>query len=438
LLFGLAHAPEKEKARETVVDSSGYRETATGNPVLTVLQVFLPFACGYFLSYLFRTVNAVIAPDLVEAVKLTAADLGLLTSAYFLTFAACQLPLGVFLDRFGPRRVEAALLLFAALGAWLFASGTSATTLLLGRALIGLGVSGCLMAAFQAFVLWFPKPRLPLANGGIMACGGLGALVATAPVEALLQITDWRGLFLSLGLLTLAVAGLIFVTVPERHQAKTTSSMMTQLRGVAVVFGDRLFWRLAPITMLAQASLLSLQGLWIGPWLRDVAGLDRAVVATHLLVAAAAMLAGYLVVGVVGERLQRRGFNLRLVMSGGLVAFMLVQLAICLGAVVAPMLLWALFGFCGSTSILSFAILSQAFPSHLAGRTNTALNLLVFITAFGSQYGIGAVINLWPMTTAGGYAVPAYQTAFGLMLGLQVLAFLWLVRPARWSITLSL
>jgi MFS family permease len=156
--------------------------------IATVGRVFLPFAGGYFLSYLFRTVNAVIAPDLVHAVGLNAADLGLLTSTYFLAFAASQIPLGILLDRFGPRRVESLLLLWAAVGAALFAVGQTTTTLLVGRALIGLGVSGCLMAAFQAFVLWFPKPRLPLVNGCIMACGSLGALVATAPVEALLRL----------------------------------------------------------------------------------------------------------------------------------------------------------------------------------------------------------------------------------------------------------
>jgi MFS family permease len=393
--------------------------------------VFVPFACGYFLSYLFRTVNAVIAPDLVRAVGLTAADLGLLTSTYFLTFAAVQLPLGVLLDRFGPRRVESVLLLCAASGALLFAFSQTTSTLLMGRAVIGLGVSSCLMAAFQAFVLWFPKARLPLANGSMMACGGLGALVATAPVEVLLRVTDWRGLFIGLSLLTLLVAGLIFMTVPEQPRHGAPVRMAEQLQGVATVFRDRLFWRLAPMTMLGQAALLSLQGLWAGPWLRDVVGLDRAAVATHLFVTAAAMLVGYLSMGALGERLQRHGVGLLPVAGTGIALFLVVQLLICLGTTTAPMVLWALFGFCGAASILPFAILSQTFPSHLAGRLNTALNLLVFVAAFAGQYGIGGVINLWPATAVGGYALAAYQTAFGFLLGLQVLAFGWFLRPIQ-------
>lgn len=402
--------------------------TATASPLL---RVFPPFACGYFLSYLFRTVNAVIAPDLVASVGLTAADLGLLTSMYFLTFALCQLPLGLLLDRFGPRRVQSALLLVAASGALLFGVGRGVTALLVGRALIGVGVSGCLMAAFQAFVLWFPKPRLPLANGCIMACGGLGAIGATAPVEALLRLTDWRGLFLGLSVLTVAVAVFVFLSIPEYTVTGRATEVDEPLKGVATVFRDRLFWRVAPVTMLAQATLMSLLGLWAGPWLRDVAGLERAAVAAHLLGTAAAMLGGHLILGALGARLQRRGVRLAHLIGVALGVFLATQIGLGLGLGRFSWVLWSLFGFTGAASILPFALLSQSFPTYLAGRVNTALNLLVFVTAFGCQYGIGALISLWPATDAGGYVVPAYQTAFGLLVGFQGLAWLWFLRPAK-------
>ena len=114
---------------------------------LIPLRVLLPFVFGYFLSYLFRVVNAVAGPALADEIGLDAGDLGLLTSIYFLTFAAFQLPLGVLLDRYGPRLVEAVLLVFAAAGAGLFAIAGDLTSLMVGRGLIGLGVSACLMAA---------------------------------------------------------------------------------------------------------------------------------------------------------------------------------------------------------------------------------------------------------------------------------------------------
>ena len=157
------------------------------------LQVFLPFALGYFLSYLYRVINAVLAPDLAVDMGLDPSGLGLLTAVYFITFAAFQLPLGVLLDRFGPRKIEAALLIVAAAGAFVFANAGTLTGLVIGRGLIGFGVSACLMAAFKAFVIWFPKQQLPRINGFQMAAGGLGALAATSPVEWALTVTDWRG-----------------------------------------------------------------------------------------------------------------------------------------------------------------------------------------------------------------------------------------------------
>ncbi len=400
-------------------------------PVATgvALRVFLPFAAGYFMSYLFRTVNAVISPNLVADLGLTAADLGLLTSVYFLTFALFQLPLGMLLDRFGPRRVETGLLLFAGAGAALFALAESLEGLILGRALIGLGVSACLMGAFKAMVIWFPAERLPAVNGFIMTAGGLGALAATAPVEAALGLIDWRGLFLGLAVVTFGVAAALFLVAPERPGQIHGGGFKDQLRGVGQVFGSARFWRVAPLTMFSQAAFLSIQGLWAGPWLTDVAGLERPAVATHLLCIAAAMVAGYLLIGNLAWRLSRYGIPPIALAGGGMGVFMVAQLLLALGVTAATLPLWMLFGFFGTAGILPYAVLSQTFPAALAGRVNTAINLLVFVAAFASQWGIGAIIDLWP--TAGGYDPRGYATAFGLVLGLQALAFVWFVMGGR-------
>jgi MFS family permease len=186
------------------------------HPLAHLFRVFFPFAAGYFLSYLYRVVNAVIAPDLVGELSLAPASLGLLTAVYFITFASFQLPLGILLDRYGPRKVEACLLLFAGLGAYIFSQSTSLTGLIVGRALIGFGVSSCLMAAFKAYTLWFPKDKWPLVNGFQMAAGGLGALAATSPVEFALGFTDWRGLFVILAIATIASATVVFFVVPGK------------------------------------------------------------------------------------------------------------------------------------------------------------------------------------------------------------------------------
>jgi MFS family permease len=389
------------------------------------LQIFVPFALGYFLSYLYRVINAVLAPNLVGDVGLEPAELGLLTSTYFITFAAFQLPLGVLLDRFGPRKVEAALLVVGASGALTFAYADSMKGLIIGRALIGLGVSACLMAAFKAFVMWFPKQQLPRINGFQMAMGGLGALAGTAPVEIALSFTDWRGVFTGLAMLTLVVAIVIFFIVPESKMESVDLSLLDQIRGIGLVFNDYTFWRIAPWTTFSQTTYLSIQGLWAGPWLRDVAGMDRTAVAETLMWVAVAMIAGFIILGTVAEQLNRRGIHPMTVAACGMFLFMVQLLLLVLEPVfwAAPVMIF--FGFFGTSGILPYAVLSQSFPSHLSGRVNTALNLLVFMAAFSAQWGIGAIIGQWPATETGGYSPIGYRAAFTLMLGFQLVTFLW-------------
>jgi len=391
------------------------------------LRVFLPFALGYFLSYLYRVVNSVIAPDLVADIGVDPSELGLLTSTYFIPFAAFQLPLGLLLDRYGPRRIESFLLIFAGIGAWIFASADNLTGLVIGRAFIGFGVSACLMAAFKAYVMWYPREQLPLINGFQMASGGLGALAATAPIEAALAITNWRGVFSGLAFLTIIIAAAVYLVVPERTVSGGDAKFTEQIRGTRSVFASMVFWRIAPLTTLSQATFLSIQGLWAGPWLRDVAGFDRSNVAGTLLLVAAAMIAGFILLGAAAERLSRFGIKPITVAVTGMSLFMVVLLLLILEITVVSVPLWVLFGFFGTSGIVPYAVLSQRFPPHLSGRVNTALNLLVFVVAFTAQWGMGSVIELWPATASGGYAPEGYRAAFTIMLTFQGLAWLWYI-----------
>ncbi len=401
-----------------------------GMAAATALRVFLPFALGYYFSYLARNVNAVIAPDLVADLGLTAASLGLLTSAYFLSFAAFQLPLGVLLDRYGPRRVESALLLFAATGSAVFAVSDGLAGLAVGRALIGLGVSACLMASFKANTQWFAAERLPFVNGCIMTAGGLGALSATAPVEALLGITGWRGVFGVFAALSASAAVLIFTVVPRRPEEARGGSGETlreALAGVGHVFSSRTFWRVVPTTTFNQAAFLAMQGLWAGPWFMDVAGLDRVATANRLLWVALSMVAGFFTLGAIAGRLANHGVTVFQVANACVVAFLLVQV----GLIAAPASwatpLWCLFGYFGTCGILFYAHISQRFPKRLSGRAVTGLNVFAFAGAFAAQWGMGAIIELWPATETGSYLPVGYQAAFATVLALQVFAAIWML-----------
>jgi len=393
------------------------------------LRVFVPFAAGYFLSYIFRTVNSVIAPNLVADTGLDAADLGLLTSAFFLAFALAQLPLGLFLDRFGPRRVEMMLLAFAAAGCLLFAWGEGLAGLSVGRALIGLGVSACMMASFKAFVMWFAPQRLPMVNGCLLAVGATGALAATAPVEWILGFTDWRALFWGLAAFTGVIALTVYGVVPEHPEPPLHVGLRSQLRGLRSIFRDPFFWRVTPLSMLSQAAFLAVQGLWAGPWLRDVAGLGRMAVANQLLAMSAAIVAGFMGWGLLADRLSRRGVRPLTLAGAGMSGFLVVQWLLVWGPSGWALPLWVGFGLLGTSGTLPYAVLSQAFHGQLAGRVNTALNLMVFIAAFATQWGMGAVIHWWEDPVTHTYATTGYRVSFGVLAVMQVLALAWFLLP---------
>lgn len=395
-------------------------------------RVLLPFACGYFMSYLFRSVNAVIAPNLQRDLGIGAADLGTLTAAYFVTFSLFQLPLGILLDRFGPRRVQACLLLSAALGAIVFAIGTNLSHLVIGRALVGFGVAGGLMSAMKAIALWLPKERWALANGVFMTAGGLGALAATLPVELALEHYHWTALFWGLAALTVFASTMIFFIVPEREAAPAPSTGLgQQLRECGRFLADARFWRIAPVSMMGMASGMSIQGLWAGPYLRDVGGLDRAGAAQILFIMAAALTAGFTLTGIAADRLQRRGIPLGRVMSWGVALYAVVLTGLASGWVPTNPLLWIAFGIMCNTTVLAYPILSSQFAPEQAGRVNTLLNGVVFGFTFFAQAGMGWLIALWPRGDNGSYPLAAYQWTFGLSMILLLLGLGWYLLPRR-------
>jgi predicted MFS family arabinose efflux permease len=390
-----------------------------------VIRVLAPFAFGYFLSYLFRAVNAVVGPDLVADIDLSAAQLGLLTSAYLLAFALFQLPLGVLLDRIGPRKVQTGLLICAAAGSVLFALGQDIWTLTAARALIGLGFAGGLMSGFKAVVLWVPAERRALANASIMSCGALGILVATVPVEVSVAWLGWRAVFLALALTTLVSAVAICTIVPEKAAVPSGEGLKWQIMAVIGILRDPAFWRLAPLLGSTAGTHIAIQTLWAGPWFRDVAGLDRIGVANHLMLVAIAFFIGILVSGAVADWFVRKGVNILSVMLGFLTVYFLAETAVILQITSMTTLVWFMFGMFGQVAILAYPWLSAYYGTALSGRANTAMNLMIFTTAFVLQYAIGAMIDMFPVTASGGYAPESYQMSFGLCFALQLAALVW-------------
>jgi MFS family permease len=384
-------------------------------PGKLLLVVFGPFAAGYFLSFFFRNVNAVISKDLAQEFALTPSDLGFLTSMYLLAFAAFQLPLGVLLDRYGPRRVVAALLCVAAAGALTFALARDFTMLSVGRALLGLGVSAGLMGAIKAFTLWFPLSRLATLNGLYLAAGGIGGLSATAPAEALVGPFGWRALFLLLTGMSVAAALLVFFVVPEKPLPGQGQTLRAQIAGFKRIFASGSFWRIVLPLVICHGAYLALQGLWLGPWLYDVAGLPRASVGRYLLVTALAYTVGSVFFGVTSDRLARAGVSRMTMFKLGLGISLAMYCLIAAGTTAGLAAILAVYGFTTISAALAYPLLTVLFPPEMTGRVNTASNVLMFAVAFLFQWAIGTLLPY-------GYGAALFSLA-----ALQIAALAWLL-----------
>ncbi|HVL74622.1 MAG TPA: MFS transporter [Noviherbaspirillum sp.] len=393
------------------------------------IRVFLSFAFAYFLSYAFRSVNAVIGPELRVDLSLSNADLGLLSAAYFLTFAAMQLPLGVWLDKYGPRRTESALLLVAAAGSAIFAMSETAAGLWTGRALIGVGVSGCLMAPFKAYRLWFPAERQAQLASWMLVAGTSGALASTVPVSAAMPIIGWRGVFWVMCAMILAASAAIFFLlkrIEREHPAPVAAPSSTPVAGAtyASIFGNPFFRRMAILGAINLASFSALQTLWAGPWMVTVLGMEAHQSANVLFMFNLVLLCAYLVLGWWAPRHVSYGGGAGIpalrVVAIGIGLAILVQFAIIAFTGTWSWMLWILLALCLTMNTLAATAVSLHFPPASAGRANSSFNLTQFAGTFIVQWGIGLLIDAFG--TAGASSVDAMRLAFAVCAGVQALA----------------
>ena len=388
-----------------------------------IIFIFLPFACGYFLSYLYRSTNAVLAPYLSNDLNLNAEQLGLITSAYFLTFGLFQLPLGVLLDKFGARKVQSILFLIAATGAILFSLGNDVWSLVTARGLIGLGVSGALMAAFKAFAVWFPKERLPLLIGLFMSAGGMGAIVASTPLEMALQVTDWRGVYLFLGIATIFVGLLIFFVVPEKREDIDNEKPLPVLKVLKNIYTSYAFWRIGPLSGIAGGTGLAILGLWAGPWLSDIGKFNKNEIANILFISTIMMTIGTTSLGIITDYLRKFNISPVGVMGGALFVFIIPLTIITFGIMPKAIWPWVVLSITSLAATLAYAGLSQHFPTSYAARASTAINLICFLMAFIAQYAIGFIMQVVEPGKQSGYSIKAYQAGFGLFLGILIICY---------------
>ena len=413
----------------------------------TATRVVLVFGLAYFLSYAMRAINAVIAPALSADLHLTNADLGLLSAAYFMGFGLMQLPIGVWLDRHGPRRTESALLLFGALGAAIFASSDTLLGVWVGRALIGVGVSACLMAAFKAFRVWYPPERQSQLGSYMLVIGTAGALSATVPVALLLPVVGWRTVFFGVAVALLLAAWVLFSrlrdieqSMPMHDLARASSgnaasnSEANDAPGYGAIFADPYFRRMALLGAVHQGGFMALQSLWAGPWMITVLGMSVEETSHVLFLFNLALLIAYLGLSWWAPRYvaygQRTGLPVLRVVAVGLSISVVVQALMVLLPYESSWWLWIIFAVVITVTTLGQTHVSLAFPTALVGRANSAFNLTLFVGAFSVQWGIGLLVDLF--VSFSWQSAAAMRMAVACYLLLQVFALWRFMR--QWSI----
>lgn len=394
------------------------------------VTVFLAFAFAYFLSALLRAVTATLAPLLTQEFALHARDLGLLSGGYFLGFAATQLPLGRWLDRLGPRKVQLGFLGVAVVGCVVFSLAGSFSALLAGRVLVGAGVSACLMAPLTGYRRWFTPMAQMRANAWMLMTGSIGMVASTLPVQWLLPLAGWRPLFWGLAVLIVLAMGWMALAVPTWPSVSHAASPERALpSGYAAVWQDRYFQRLAPLGFFCYGGMVAMQTLWAGPWMQNVAGQTAAQAATGLFWINMAMLATFWSWGMVNPWLLRRGLDANSLMAWGLPSSLLVLAGIVVLGPQAGAGAWALFCVCSTFVSLSLPALAMTFPQALAGRALSAYNLVIFLGVFVVQWGVGLAVD--GFVTAGLGTVAAYQSGMALFLACNGGAYAWFVWRGR-------
>ena len=390
----------------------------------TAAIVFLAFAAAYFCSALVRAITATLSPVLSQDFALQARDLGLLGAGYFLGFASTQLPLGAWLDRYGPMRVILCFLSLAVLGCLAFSLAGTFAWLFAARVLVGMGVSACLMAPLTGYRRWFEGPAVLRANSWMLMTGSLGMLASTLPVQWLMPLMGWRPLFWILAAMILLSMGVIAWVVPawQKHASASSGSpgmapgaaATSGEASYALVWRSRYFRKMAPLAFFNYGGLVAVQTLWAGPWMVRVAGYTPLEAATGLFYINAAMLVTFWAWGMVNPWLVGRGWSANRLIGWGVPVSLLVLAANILAGSATGWLGWALF--CMSSSALGLAqpAVGMAFSASLAGRAMSAYNLMIFGGVFVVQWSIGLAVDAF--RAAGLTEVASFQAAMGVFL----------------------
>ena len=380
--------------------------------------IYAVLCTGLIASQFFRVSNAVIAPELMAELAIGTETMGVVNGTYFLAFAAMQIPAGMLLDRFGARRMVPGLFLLAVAGSALYAAAETGPELIAGRALIGIGCALGLMGPMVVIARWFETERYARLISLLFTIGGLGALLASTPLAAVSEAIGWRGAFVAMAAVTGAIVVLLFAMVrdappgaaPEAARAESAAEMWRGL-GEALALRD-MRW-ICAVQFVSYGTMITIVGLWAGPYLNDVHGLTGVDRGNALLALNVALLASVVLFSQVERWLGSR--KRAVIAGGGASVALLLALALIPGpGLWAALALLALFTVASAFFMLIHAHARAILPDRLIGRGLTVQNLAVMLGVFVLQAVAGVIVGAFAPEGAQAPEI-AYRAAFGFL-----------------------
>ncbi len=355
-------------------------------------------ALAYVLSFFQRFAPAGVAQDLAAAFQTSAASLGVLAATYFYVYTIMQIPTGILADTLGPRRILLLGGLIGGVGSFLFGFAPTLEIALLGRTLVGLGVSVTFIAMLKLIAVWFEENRFATLVGVCMLIGNLGSVLAGAPLSALAQSTGWRGVFIGVGIVSLVVAVACWFVVRDRPEETESGhrphfDRTVILNSLLSVLKNRDTWPAALTNTGLAGAFFTFAGLWATPYLMQVHGMERTQAATHLSVWFAGFAIGAVTLGSLSDRLRRR--KPVTVIAAHLL--LLLYFVLYLGVPMSEVQSYSVFTLLGLSTAgftLTWACAKEVNPPLLSGMSTSVANMGGFLAGALLQPLFGWVMDL--------------------------------------------
>ena len=386
------------------------------------ILIFCVFAFGFFISNLLRSITATLTPILTTEFDLSAGNLGLLAGGYFIGFSIMQIPVGLLLDKHGPKKIISFFLVIAVIGTLSFALAKTFTGLLISRVFIGVGVSACMMGPLTGYRVWFAEKYQQRANSWMLMVANLGFVSSTLPVQILLPEIGWRLIFGLIAMLILLSIALILIFIPS--WPKTDKTLKKEnFSALSEIWKNKFFISLIPIAFINYGGIQAIQTLWAGPWMLEVVGYSPIQSATGLFWINITMLIAFLFWGYVLPKIESFGIDSIKILKVGLpisylVLFMIIYLGQKAGAT-----LFAFYILASIVISLTQPAIALTFEKNFAGKALTSFNVFLFSGTFFMQWGIGLIIDF--CTYLGLERVLSYQVSFFCFLLLCIFCLLY-------------